>query len=218
MLTAAMNLKDTCSLEEKLWKTYLLLLFSHSVMSNFLWPHELQHARLPCPSPLPRAWSTTCPLSQLRHSAISSSVIPFSSFLQSLPASGFFLLSALHMRWPNYCSFSFNISTSNEYSVLISFRTDCLISSQSKGLMGKDPDTGNYWRHEEKEERKDDMAWCHQLNKQFGKLWEAVKDRNTLHAVVHGVTKGQICLKDWTTAMVLLTRYPYFDTRFVRII
>ena len=57
--------------------------FSHSVMSNFLGPHGLQHARLPCPSPTPRACSNSCPSSQWCHPTISSSVIPFSSHLQS---------------------------------------------------------------------------------------------------------------------------------------
>ena len=64
--------------------------FSHSVMSDFLWPHGLQHARLPCPSPTPRACSNSCPLSRWCHPTISSSVVPFSSCLQSFPGSGSF--------------------------------------------------------------------------------------------------------------------------------
>ena len=59
-------------------------------MSNSLQPHGLQHARLPCPSPTPGAWSNSCPLSQWCHPTISSSIVPFSSCLQSLSASGFF--------------------------------------------------------------------------------------------------------------------------------
>ena len=66
--------------------------FSLSVVSNSLPPHELQHARLPCPSPTPRACSNSCPSSQWCHSTISSSVNPFSC-LQSLPASGSFQMS-----------------------------------------------------------------------------------------------------------------------------
>ena len=62
-------------------------------MSDFLLPHGLQHARLPCPSPTPRAYSNSCPLSQWCHPTISSSVIPFSSRLQSFPASGSFQMS-----------------------------------------------------------------------------------------------------------------------------
>ena len=89
-----------------------------------LWPHGLQQTRLPCPSPTPRVYSNSCPVSQWCHPAISSSVIPFSSHLQSFPASVFSNESALHIRWPKYCSFSFSISPSNEYSGLISFRID----------------------------------------------------------------------------------------------
>jgi len=62
-------------------------------MSNFLWPHGLQHARLPCPSPTPRACSNSCPSNWWCHPAISSSVVPFSSCLQSFPASGSFPMS-----------------------------------------------------------------------------------------------------------------------------
>ena len=64
--------------------------FGHSVVSNFLWPHGLQHARLPCPSPTPGACSNSCPLSWWWHPTIPSSVIPFSSSLQSFPALGSF--------------------------------------------------------------------------------------------------------------------------------
>ena len=61
--------------------------FSRSVLSDSLWPHESQHARPPCPSPTPGVHSDSRPSSQWWHSAISSSVVPFSSCLQSLPAS-----------------------------------------------------------------------------------------------------------------------------------
>ena len=69
--------------------------FSHSVMSNSSRPHESQHARPPCPSPTPRAYSNSCSLSQWCHPTISSSVIPFSSCPQSFPASGSFPMSQL---------------------------------------------------------------------------------------------------------------------------
>ena len=71
------------------------LLFSHSVVSNSLRPHGLQHARPPCPSPTPGICSNSCPSSQWCHPTISSSVIPFSSCLQSFPASESFLRSQL---------------------------------------------------------------------------------------------------------------------------
>ena len=64
--------------------------FSCSVLSDYLWPHGLQHTRLPCPSPTPGACSNSCPSSQWCHPTTSLSVIPFSSCLQSFPASGFF--------------------------------------------------------------------------------------------------------------------------------
>ena len=64
--------------------------FSHSVMSDSLRPHGLQHARPPCPSPTPRAYSNSCPSCRWCHPTISSSVLPFSSHLQSSPASGAF--------------------------------------------------------------------------------------------------------------------------------
>ena len=95
-------------------------------MSDSLRPHGQQHARLPCPSPTPRACSNSCPLNQWCHPTISSSVIPFSC-LQSFPAAGSFPTeSVLHIRWPKYWSFSFSISISpsSEHSGLISFRMD----------------------------------------------------------------------------------------------
>ena len=69
--------------------------FSHSVVSNSLWPHESQHARPPCPSPTPRVYSNSSSSSWWCHPATSSSVVPFSSCPQSLPASGSFPKSQL---------------------------------------------------------------------------------------------------------------------------
>ena len=69
--------------------------FSHSVVSNSLWPHELQHARPPCPSPTPGVHPNQCPLSWWCHPTISSSIIPFSSCPQSFPASRSFQMSQL---------------------------------------------------------------------------------------------------------------------------
>ena len=77
-------------------------------------PHESQHARPPCPSPTPRLYPNSCPSSQWCHPAISSSVIPFSSYLQPFPASGFFQMSKFFcISWPKYWSFSFNIRPSS---------------------------------------------------------------------------------------------------------
>ena len=100
--------------------------FSHSVMTHSLRPHGLQHGRPPCPSPTPRVHPNSRPSSQWCHPAISSSVVPFSSCPQSLPASESFPMSQLHMRWPKYWSFSFSINPSKEIPGLISFRMDWL--------------------------------------------------------------------------------------------
>ena len=100
--------------------------FSHSVLSDNLQSHGLQHARLPCPSPAPRAYSNSCPLGRWCHPTISSSVVPFSG-LQSFPASGSFPMNQLFTSGgKSIGSFSFSISPSNEYSGLISFGTDWL--------------------------------------------------------------------------------------------
>ena len=85
-------------LNEKVTFIYILfssVQFSRSVMSDCLWPHESQHARPPCPSPTPGVHRDSCPSNQWCHPAISSSVIPFSSCPQSLPASEFFPMNQL---------------------------------------------------------------------------------------------------------------------------
>ena len=78
-----------------IWATLPYNQFSCSVVSHSLRPHGLQHARLPCPSLTPRVFWNSCPSSQWCHPTISSSVIPFSSCLQSFPASGSFPMSQL---------------------------------------------------------------------------------------------------------------------------
>ena len=98
-----------------------LLLFSRSVVSASLWPHGLQHARLPCLSLSPVVCSNSWTLSQWCHwvsDTISSTVSPFSSCLQSFPASGSFPMSRLFTTGGQVLEFSFSISPSNEYSVI----------------------------------------------------------------------------------------------------
>ena len=118
-----MKLKDTCSLEKSYDKprqcikkqkhyfankdpysqhygfssshVWMRVQFSHSVVSDSLWSHGLQHARPPCPSPTPGVYSHSCPSSRWCHPSISSSEVPFFSCPQSLPASGSFPMSQL---------------------------------------------------------------------------------------------------------------------------
>ena len=115
--------------------TFSSVLFSFSVLSDSLRPHGLQHTRPPCPSPTPRAYSNSCSLSQWCHPTISSSVIPFSSCLQSFLASGSFQISQL------FTSGGQSIGVSASASVLPMDIQDWFpsewtgwISLQSKGL------------------------------------------------------------------------------------
>ena len=115
--------------------TFSSVQFSRSVMSDSLRPHEPQHARPPCPSPAPGVHTNPCPLSQWCHPTISSSVIPFSSCPQSLPASGSFQMSQL------FASGGQSIGVSVSTSVLPMNTQDSSplgwtgwISLQSKGL------------------------------------------------------------------------------------
>ena len=81
------------SIFSRLKKSVSSVQFSRSVVFDSLWSHGLQHARPPCPSPTPGVYSNSCPLSRWCHPAISSSVIPFSSCLQSFPVAGSFQMS-----------------------------------------------------------------------------------------------------------------------------
>ena len=97
--------------------------FSRSVMSNSLWPHGLQHPRPPCPLPTPRVYPNSCPLSWWCHPAVSSSVVPFFSCPQTLPASGSFPMSRLFASGGQRIGASASTSVpSSEYSGWISFR------------------------------------------------------------------------------------------------
>ena len=109
--------------------------FSRSVVSNSLWPHGLQHSKPPCSSPTPRVHSNSCPWNRWCHLTISSSVIPFSSSLQSFPASGSFPMSQFST------SGGQSIRALASASVLLMNIQDwfplgltSLISMQSKGL------------------------------------------------------------------------------------
>ena len=115
-------------------------------MSDSLQPHGMQHVRPSCPSPTPRAYSHSWPASRWLNPIISSSVVPFSSHLQSFAESESFQMSPFFTSGGKKCwSFSFNISPSNEYSGLISFRMDwmdlCAAQRTLKSLL---------WHHSSK--------------------------------------------------------------------
>ena len=132
-----MTLVDYLFIQQKycLYQHLCSFQFSHSIMSDSLQPNGLQHSRPPCPSPTPGACSNSCPLSQWCHLTISSSAIPFSSRLQSFPASGSFPMSQF------FTSGGQSIGISASTSVLPMNTQDWfplvltgLISLQSKGL------------------------------------------------------------------------------------
>ena len=96
-------------------------------MSDSLWPHGLQYARLPCPSPTPGVYSNSCPLSRWCHQPSHPLLSPFPPAFKHSQHQGLFSNeSVLPIRWPKYWSFSFSISPSIEYSGLISFRMNWL--------------------------------------------------------------------------------------------
>ena len=108
--------------------------FSWSVVSDYLQPRGLQYARPPCPSPTPGACSNSCPLSQWCCPVISSSVVPFSSCLQSFPASESFPKSRFFAAGGQSIGASPSVLPKNMKSGLISFRGTGWISLQSKGF------------------------------------------------------------------------------------
>ena len=123
-----MNIAKPCSIVQ----------FSRSVTSYSFLPHRLQLARLPCPSPTPRACSNSCPSSQWCHPTISS-CRPLLLLHAIFPSIRVFSNESVHcIRWPNHWSSSFSISPSSEYSGLISFRTEvwspCSPTPQFKSL------------------------------------------------------------------------------------
>ena len=108
--------------------------FSHSVVSNSLRPHGLQHARPPCPSPTPGVHPNSCPFGDaIRPSHPLSSLLLLPSIFPSIRV--FSNESVLLIRWPKYWSFSFSISPSKEYSGLISFKMDWLDLLAVQGIL-----------------------------------------------------------------------------------
>ena len=121
-----MSVKEWFPLDWLVWSPCCPVQFSHSVLSDSLRPHESQHARPPCPSPALGVYSNTCPSSRWCHPTMSSSVIPFSSCPQSLPASGSFPMSQLFAWGGQSTGVSASASVLPMNPGLISFRMDWL--------------------------------------------------------------------------------------------
>ena len=124
----------------------MLIQFSHSVVSDSLWPHGLQHTRLSCPSPTPRACSNSCPLSEWCHPTISSSVVPFSSCLQTLLASGSFQMNQFFTSGGQSIGISVSVLPMN-IQAWFPFGSTGLISLLSKGLSRVFSST-TVWKHQ----------------------------------------------------------------------
>ena len=168
-------------------------------MSEPLWPHGLQHPRLPCPSPIPEACSNSC--LWWCHPTFSFSVILFSSCLQSFPASGFFSSeSVLCIRWPKYWSFSFSISPSNEYSGLISFRIDWLdllaVQGTLKSLLQHHSSKASilwcsaFLMVQLSQKRKLDTKWIRDTKGTFHAKMGTIKDRNGVDLTEQNIWRG----------------------------
>ena len=143
------------------------LQFSHSVLSDCLWPHGLQHARPPCPLPMPGVYSNSSPWSRWCHPTISSSVIAFSSRLQSFPASGSFQMSWFFTSGGQ----SVGVSASNEYSGLISFRMDWLDLLAVQGTL-----KSLLWHHSSKAS----VLWCSAFFIYIYRSWSIINSKLTL--------------------------------------
>ena len=126
----------------------LLLLFSSSVMSESLRHHGLQHSRLPCPSPSPSLFKLMSVESVMpsNHLILCHPLLLLPSIFPSIRV--FSNVSALHIRWPKYWSFSFSISPSNEYSGLISFRIDWFDLLAVQGILKSLLSSTIVWKHQ----------------------------------------------------------------------
>ena len=160
---------------------------------NSLQPHGLQRTRPPCPLPTPRVYSNSCSLSWWCHPTISSSVIAFSSCLQSFPASGSFQMSQLFSQVAKVLEFQFNNSHSNEHSELISFRMDWLDLLAVQGALK------SLLQHHS---LKASIFWCSalfivQLSHLYmttGKIRSLTRQEKTLHM---DITRWSTVKSDW---------------------
>ena len=162
-------------------------------MTNSLQPHGLQRTRPPCPLPTPRVYSNSCSLSWWCHPTISSSVIAFSSCLQSFPASGSFQMSQLFTQVAKVLEFQFNNTPSNEHSELISFRMDWLDLLAVQGALK------SLLQHHS---LKASIFWCSalfivQLSHPYmttGKIISLTRQEKTLHM---DITRWSTLKSDW---------------------
>ena len=186
--------------------------FSHSVMSDSLRPHESQHARPPCQSPTLRVHSDSRPSSQWCHPAISSSVAPFSSCPQSLPASESFPMSHLFV-WGGQ---STGVSVAEpKYSICIR-RTDAEGEAPifwppdvKNWLIGKDPDAGKDWRQEEKGTIKDDMVeWHHLFDGHEFEQAPGVGDRQASLACCSPRGHKELEMTEWLNWLIYIFQNP----------